>query len=116
MMMRRRGGLVRAAATTAVVAGTAGAVRHRQEQRYQTQAQSEAYEQQQAQQAAYDQQQAAAQYAQPAPAPAPAAPAPAPAAPEDPTVAQIQKLAELHAQGILSDEEFAAAKAKALGI
>ena len=35
---------------------------------------------------------------------------------EDPTVAQIQKLADLHAQGILSDEEFAAAKAKALGI
>ena len=34
-MIRRRGpGLVRAAATTAVVAGTAGAVRHRQEQKY----------------------------------------------------------------------------------
>ena len=31
-------------------------------------------------------------------------------------MAQIQKLAELHNQGILSDEEFAAAKAKALGI
>jgi hypothetical protein len=31
-------------------------------------------------------------------------------------VAQLQKLAELHAQGILSDEEFSAAKAKALGI
>ena len=31
-------------------------------------------------------------------------------------MAQIQKLAELHDQGILSDEEFAAAKAKALGI
>ncbi|MCR2812898.1 SHOCT domain-containing protein [Microbacterium sp. zg.Y1084] len=29
---------------------------------------------------------------------------------------QIQKLSELHAQGILSDEEFTAAKAKALGI
>jgi hypothetical protein len=35
---------------------------------------------------------------------------------EDPTTAQIERLAELHAQGILSDEEFAAAKAKALGI
>ena len=33
-MMRRRGGLVRMAATTAVVAGTAGAVRHHQEQKY----------------------------------------------------------------------------------
>jgi hypothetical protein len=31
-------------------------------------------------------------------------------------MAQIEKLASLHAQGILSDEEFAAAKAKALGI
>ncbi len=41
----------------------------------------------------------------------------APAAPEvDPTTAQLQNLANLHAQGILSDEEFAAAKAKALGI
>jgi hypothetical protein len=35
---------------------------------------------------------------------------------EDPTVAKINQLAALHAQGILSDEEFASAKAKALGI
>ena len=101
-MMRRRGGLVRMAATTAVVAGTAGAVRHHQEQKYQSQAEAQAYEQQQAAAAA-------------APPPQAYAPAPA-AAPEDPTVAQLQKLAELHNQGILSDEEFAAAKAKALGI
>ena len=44
----------------------------------------------------------------------------APPAPEeaavDPTTAQLQSLADLHTQGILSDEEFAAAKAKALGI
>ena len=40
--------------------------------------------------------------------------APAPAE-EDPT-AQIEKLAQLHASGALTDEEFAAAKAKALGI
>ena len=32
------------------------------------------------------------------------------------TTAKLQELAGLHAQGILSDEEFAAAKAKALGI
>ena len=45
-----------------------------------------------------------------------AAPA-APAAPaEDPMMAQLQKLSALHSAGILSDEEFAAAKAKALGI
>jgi hypothetical protein len=99
-MMRRRGGLVRMAATTAVVAGTAGAVRHHQEQKYQNQAEAQAYEQQQA----------AAAYAPP---PA-AAPAPAPA--EDPTIAQLEKLSQLHNAGVLSDEEFAAAKAKALGI
>lgn len=46
--------------------------------------------------------------------PAAAQVAPA-AAPLDPT-AQLQKLAELHQQGILDDQEFAAAKAKALGI
>jgi hypothetical protein len=31
-------------------------------------------------------------------------------------LAEVQKLAGLHAAGILTDEEFAAAKAKALGI
>ena len=31
-------------------------------------------------------------------------------------MAQLQNLAQLHSQGILSDEEYAAAKAKALGI
>jgi hypothetical protein len=48
-------------------------------------------------------------------APPPEAPEP-PAAPVDPTVEKIQQLAELHASGALTDEEFAAAKAKALGI
>ncbi len=33
----------------------------------------------------------------------------------DPATAQLQNLANLHAQGILTDEEYAAAKAKALG-
>ena len=31
-------------------------------------------------------------------------------------MAQLQKLAQMHSAGILTDEEFAAAKAKALGI
>lgn len=98
MMMRRRGpGLVRMAATTAVVAGTAGAVRHRQEQKYANQA----AEQQAAQQAA----------AQPVYESAPAA---APAESDD--MAQLQKLAELHTAGVLTDSEFAAAKAKILGL
>jgi hypothetical protein len=34
----------------------------------------------------------------------------------DPTTAQLENLANLHTQGILSDEEFTAAKAKLLGI
>jgi hypothetical protein len=83
------------AATTAVVAGTAGAVSHHQQQKYQQQAEAQAYEAQAA-----------------APEAAQAAPAPA----EDPTVAELQKLASLHSAGILTDDEFAAAKAKALGI
>ena len=103
MMRRRRGpGLVRMAATTAVVAGTAGAVRHHQQTKYD----NKAAEQQAEQQAIYDQGVAAAQ----------AQAAPAPAAAVDPQTAQLQNLANLHAQGILSDEEFAAAKAKVLGL
>lgn len=42
--------------------------------------------------------------------------APAAAASDEDPMAQVQKLAELHKQGILTDDEFAAAKAKALGI
>jgi hypothetical protein len=68
----------------------------------------------QQQQAGYDQAQADNQaQAQYAPPPAqPAQPAPPPADPTD----QIEHLAQLHASGALTDEEFAAAKAKALGI
>ena len=40
----------------------------------------------------------------------------APAVDENDPMVQVQKLAELHAAGALTDEEFAAAKAKALGI
>jgi Short C-terminal domain len=94
-MFRRRGlGLVRAAATTAVVAGTAGAVRHRQEQRYARQDQ-EAYEQEVAAQQAYA--------------------APAPAAEADP-YAELEKLAGLKQQGIITEEEFEAKKKQILGI
>jgi hypothetical protein len=105
MMRRRRGpGLVRMAAGTAVIAGTAGAVRHHQQQKYA----NEAAEQQAEQQAVYDQGYAAAA-AQPAYAP-PAAPA----APAGDLTAELQKLASLKEAGILSDAEFAAAKAKLL--
>jgi Short C-terminal domain len=97
--MRRGPGLVRAAATTAVVAGTAGAVRHRQDQRYARQEQ-EQYEQELPAQQAY--------------APPPQA---YPAQPEEPDyTAELEKLAQLKAQGIISEEEFAAKKRQLLGI
>ena len=108
-------GLIRGVARTAVVAGTAtavsGNVARRQQGRWaaqEQQAQANAYAQQQYQQA---QQQAAA--AAPPAAPAPA-PAPAPAAAQVDLVAELQKLADLKAAGILSEEEFQAAKAKLL--
>ena len=59
---------------------------------------------------------AAAAAAQP-PAPAAAAPAPAPAAPAGMTedkMAQLERLAKLNADGILTDAEFADQKAKIL--
>ena len=94
-MFRRRGGLVRAAAGTAVIAGTAGAVRHHQDQNYAAQ-----------DQAAYNEQVAAQQaYA-----------APPPAAPEPTYAEEIEKLAQLKNQGIITDEEFQAKKKQILGI
>jgi hypothetical protein len=79
-------------------------------------AQAQADEQYQNQQIADQNQQIADLQAQQAAAAVPAAPAPAAAPAVDPTTAELQKLAGLHSQGILTDEEFAAAKAKALGI
>lgn len=67
---------------------------------------------------AYRLQQAAAAQAAVAP-PAPAEPAPPPAAPApsggDDLIARLTHLASLHSAGVLTDEEFAAAKAKLLG-
>jgi len=48
-------------------------------------------------------------------APPPAAPAPAAPAPADST-AELERLAKLHESGALTDEEFAAAKSKLLGL
>jgi hypothetical protein len=103
-MRRRVGrpGLVGTAARTAVIAGTATAVSGNVQRRQMSRAQQAASEQQQ--------QQAAMQ----PPPPPPAAPAPAPAAGTDDMIAQLQKLGQLHQQGILTDEEFAAQKAKLL--
>ena len=48
--------------------------------------------------------------------PPPAPPPPAPTSAADDQAAEIQRLADLNASGALTDEEFAAAKAKILGI
>lgn len=115
-MMRRMGrpGLVGMAARTAVVAGTAtavsGAVAGHQQQKANAAYEQQAYDAQQ-QQAAMDA--AAAQAVANAQAAAPPAPAPA-AAPSNDLMDQLTQLGALHAQGILSDDEFAAAKAKLL--
>ncbi|HAS33578.1 MAG: hypothetical protein CMH38_10080 [Microbacterium sp.] len=118
MPIRRVGrpGLIGLAARTAVVAGTASAVSGAMSNNRQRKQQSE-YEQQQYQ--AAQQQAAMQQAAQQAVAQqqaAPAAPAaPAPAAGGVDIVAELQKLAALKDAGVLSDAEFAAAKAKLLG-
>ena len=94
------------------VAAVAGVAHHAGTKSAQAQANEQAQNQQIADQNAEI---AALQAQQQAPAPAPVAAAPAAPA-VDPTTAELQNLANLHAQGILSDEEFAAAKAKVLGI
>ncbi|GAA2226538.1 SHOCT domain-containing protein [Herbiconiux moechotypicola] len=113
-----RPGLIGLAARTAVVAGTAtavsGGMQRRQMGKAQEQQQQAEYAAQQ-QQAQIDAAAAAAVAAQQAAAPAPvAAPVAAPAPAVD-IVAELQKLAALKDAGVLSDDEFAAAKAKLLG-
>ena len=107
-VVRRRAvgrSVVRVAATTAVVAGTAGAVRHAQDQKYNNQA----AQQQAGQQQAYEQGVADAQAQQQA------APAASPAAPAGTDLnSQLMQLSQLHNAGVLSDEEFAQAKQKLL--
>jgi hypothetical protein len=89
-------GLLRMAGRTAVVAGTATAVSGRVARRQQNR-----WSQQEAEQAP--------QYAEPAPAPAPA-----PAAPTESRIDKLTKLGELKAQGVLTDDEFNAEKARIL--
>jgi hypothetical protein len=101
-------GLLRGVARTAVIAGTATAVSNGVSRRQYGRWEQKAQEQEQQQYA--QQQQYAAQQA----AVAPAAPAPAAESMDD-KIAQLKQLAELHQQGILTDDEFAAQKAKLLG-
>ena len=96
-------GLLRGVARTAVVAGTATAVSNRVSRRQANR---------------WSQQQPQPQYYEPAPAPVheapPAAPAAAPAS--SVPIEQLKQLAELKEQGILTEAEFAAEKAKLLGL
>ena len=119
LMMNRFGrpGLLGLAARTAVVAGTAsavnGAVRNRQQRRYEAAYEQEQYEaaQQQAQIDAAARN-AAASYA------VTATPEPTVAGNSEPgsgIIAELERLAQLKQQGLLSDAEFAAAKTKLLG-
>ena len=111
-------GLIGGMARTAVVAGTATAVSNRvsrrQANRWSQQDQSAYAEPQYAQPQYAQPQYAPPQYAQPAPP----APAPAPAAAAsgtDDMLHQLRELGELKDQGILTEEEFAAQKARILG-
>ena len=102
-----RPGLVGTMARTAVDAGTAtavsGGMRNRSASKQQQAADAAAYQQMQEQAARDAQMQAAATQA-----------APAPSAPQADPVAKLKELADLKAAGVLSDEEFAAMKAKIL--
>ncbi|HMX72438.1 MAG TPA: SHOCT domain-containing protein [Solirubrobacterales bacterium] len=95
-------GLIRGVARTAAIAGTATAVSNRVSRR-----QAAKWAEQDGPQYANPRaDMAQQQYQEPAPAPA--------AAPADP-IAQLKELGELHQSGVLTDEEFAAQKAKILG-
>ncbi len=92
-------GLLRGMARTAVVAGTATAVSGRVRRRQETR---------------WAEQEAPAQAA-PVEAAPPAQAAPPAPAPEGSVIDQLKELGDLKAQGILTEEEFAAQKAKLLG-
>jgi len=93
-LMRRGRPILRTAAVVGTASVVAGSVQHHQQQKYA--AQDAAAQQQQQPQVVY-------------------AEAPAPAAEPD-VSAELTQLAQLHTQGILTDEEFAAKKAQILGI
>lgn len=96
-------GLIGMMARTAVIAGTATSVSNRvsrrQANRWNNNAAAEAPPEQQYEQAP----------------PPPPAPAQAPTGGSSDLVGQIEQLSALKNQGVLSDEEFSAAKAKLLG-
>lgn len=89
-LVRRGPGLVRGAARVGVAAGVAGRVQHRQQQKWAAQ-----------DQAAYEQEPAAA---------------PEAAAGAADYTAELEKLAKLRDEGVISDEDFNAKKKQLLGI
>jgi hypothetical protein len=98
------GGLLRGMAKTAAVAGTAQATRNavnRRSAEKNVRAYSDAEQQVQGQQVAYE--------TPPQSAPAAAAPS------QDDTISQLERLGALKDQGVLTEEEFQAQKAKILG-
>ncbi len=99
-------GLLRGVARTAVVAGTASAVAGRVQRR-----QANKFAEQDAQTAATREQAYEQQYVQQAPPPPP--PPPASSGSGD-MLEQLKTLGELKAAGVLTEEEFAAQKAKIL--
>ncbi len=110
-MRRRMGrpGLVGTMARTAVIAGTATAVSGSIQQKQQAGAAQA--------QAAAEQQAAQAAPPPPPPPPAPAVPQDAPpAAGSGDLMDQLERLGNLKTSGLLSDEEFSAAKAQLLGM
>ena len=92
-LMRRGPGLIRGAARVGVAAGVAGRVRHHQDQKWAAQDQPADEEQ------------------------APAAPPPAEAAPGGGDyTAELEKLAKLRDEGVISADDFEAKKKQLLGI
>ena len=95
-------GLVRGMARTAVIAGTATAVSNNVSRRQARRWQEREY-----------QESGQAQYAAPPPPPPPP---PAGASGAGSLTAELERLGDLRSSGVITDEEFAAAKAKLLGI
>jgi putative oligomerization/nucleic acid binding protein len=89
-LVRRGPGLLRGAARVGVAAGVAGRVQHRQQERWAAEDQAN-YEQQ-------------------------AAPAPEAAAGEADYTAELEKLAKLRDEGVISADDFEAKKKQLLGI
>jgi len=91
-LVRRGPGLIRGAARVGVAAGVAGRVRHHQEEKW----------------AAQDQPNSEQQAAPP--------PAPPPAPGEADYTAELEKLAKLRDEGVISPDDFEAKKKQLLGI